>query len=924
MQRTKGVLSILLLVGAVAGCSQSSVQEHLDRGRSYLAEGQLRSAVIEFKNALQLDPGNPEARFELGRTYLTLGDNRFAVKELERALDLGYAEDEILPPLLQAKVDLGLVNEVLGTLDGLDRLSPELLVIRGHAELLAGDDAQAREAFATALAQNASLGQAYIGLALLALGENGPETALEWLLKGAEADPGNRRLWLVYADVRLMLDDRAGARLAFERAAALPGGDRIPQLGLVRLLLVEERYEEARDRLSDELARDGDHTGFNYFMALCDYHDGHYDEARSRLQVVQSKNPDHLLAMLLMGNVQYQLGNMNQASQNLARYVARNPGDLRAKKVLAAAYMASGSPADAVEVLGPQARALEDAESRRLLGSAYLATGDYFLATEQFDAALAIEPKGTDTRTRLAVSLLNLGETDAGVARLEEAVELNEASADDTTLLIITYIRQGKLDEAAEAARRFSEREPKNPQAYNMLGAVAMEKGDTAEASVAFERALELDPGFAPAAINLAKLANANGNADEVERLFTELLKHHENNLTALMELARLAVARSDVAEATSLLTQARQAHPTSVRPPLALARLALQSGDSKRALKLAIELVEMAVNDPDVRLVAAQASMANGLTVDASRHLEAIQAMNLSDSTDPEFFARVASAQRRVDQFEYAQINFQKALDGGLKNPLVCLGLAEAALHNEDPDTAQRAIRLLADSDSLPAGAVSSLAGDAYVLKGQDDEAIRSYREAVDAGHVPAIVSLAAAIGRRDGAGAEIEFLRSEVSANAEYLPARRRLAERDLVVGNYDRAIEEFESLREVAGDPEVLNNLAWLYFRQGDARAIPLAREAYELAPDDPNVADTLGWALVNTNGNLAEGIRHLEKAADNNPPNPTILYHLAYSYAENGQMAKAVATVDRALALGDFPERPEAEALLAKSTSALSET
>lgn len=45
-----------------------------------------------------------------------------------------------------------------------------------------------------------------------------------------------------------------------------------------------------------------------------------------------------------------------------------------------------------------------------------------------------------------------------------------------------------------------------------------------------------------------------------------------------------------------------------------------------------------------------------------------------------------------------------------------------------------------------------------------------------------------------------------------------------------------------------PVALNNLAWLYLERGDPRALVLAKQAYQVAPDNPQVIDTYHQALA----------------------------------------------------------------------------
>ncbi|WP_106640821.1 tetratricopeptide repeat protein [Allosphingosinicella vermicomposti] len=78
--------------------------------------------------------------------------------------------------------------------------------------------------------------------------------------------------------------------------------------------------------------------------------------------------------------------------------------------------------------------------------------------------------------------------------------------------------------------------------------------------------------------------------------------------------------------------------------------------------------------------------------------------------------------------------------------------------------------------------------------------------------------------------------------------------------------------------------LNNLAYSYAAIGkyDA-AIPLARQALAGVPNDPAALDTLGWALVKSGRDKAEGLRLLEKAAALSPADEAIAAHVKMARA-----------------------------------------
>ena len=108
--------------------------------------------------------------------------------------------------------------------------------------------------------------------------------------------------------------------------------------------------------------------------------------------------------------------------------------------------------------------------------------------------------------------------------------------------------------------------------------------------------------------------------------------------------------------------------------------------------------------------------------------------------------------------------------------------------------------------------------------------------------------------------------------------------------------------------------LNNLAWLYYTQGDERALETARKAQAAMPGNGSVLDTLGWILVEA-GELEEGISVLTNAVERSDAHPTVRYHLAEGYARSGDTDAAKAILTEILANSEnFDGRSDAERLL----------
>jgi Tfp pilus assembly protein PilF len=65
-------LALFAAIGIIAiGCGspEQKKAKHIKKGDSYLAEGRVREATIEYKNAVQIAPGDPEGHYKLGLIY---------------------------------------------------------------------------------------------------------------------------------------------------------------------------------------------------------------------------------------------------------------------------------------------------------------------------------------------------------------------------------------------------------------------------------------------------------------------------------------------------------------------------------------------------------------------------------------------------------------------------------------------------------------------------------------------------------------------------------------------------------------------------------------------------------------------------------------------------------------------------------------
>jgi Tfp pilus assembly protein PilF len=84
-------LAVALSLAAVSGCggAQARKARHLEKGQAYLAAGNDDKARVEFQNARQIDPKDPEALYELGVIAERMGNPRQAAQFYQGAIDVG-------------------------------------------------------------------------------------------------------------------------------------------------------------------------------------------------------------------------------------------------------------------------------------------------------------------------------------------------------------------------------------------------------------------------------------------------------------------------------------------------------------------------------------------------------------------------------------------------------------------------------------------------------------------------------------------------------------------------------------------------------------------------------------------------------------------------------------------------------------------
>jgi Tfp pilus assembly protein PilF len=161
------------------------------------------------------------------------------------------------------------------------------------------------------------------------------------------------------------------------------------------------------------------------------------------------------------------------------------------------------------------------------------------------------------------------------------------------------------------------------------------------------------------------------------------------------------------------------------------------------------------------------------------------------------------------------------------------------------------------------------------------------------------------------------IQLLESWLQSHPDDNVSRHKLAQGFIATEKYDDARKIYEALRaDGTEDVVLLNNLASVYQRLGDKRALSTAELAYKRAPEVSSVLDTYGWILIE-NDKPEDGLALLREAFARFSTGPEIRYHIGLALLKIGKVEEAAEEIEAALDSNTaFTDIAAAKALLAR--------
>lgn len=925
-RRARALLAVLIAAAAwTAQAADPKASKYYEDALQRYEREDYAGAIIQLKNALQIDSRQLPVQVLLGRALQASGDLLAAEVAYTEALRLGVNRSEVVVPLAQTLVGQGRPGALMGdqrfATAGLPpAVQARLLVVLAGAHSDLGDTREALKTIEAARALDPRSAESWLaevpirirarqfsearGAADRALALQPGSAEALYLRGSASHAAGELAAALAQYDAALKADPRHLESL-LARAGILFDQGRLPEAG---------RDVEAARRSAPKDPR------ARYLGALLAERAGDNQAARAALAEVTNlldPVPTEFMRfrpqlLILGGLAHYGLGQFEKAKPYLETLQKQQTGN-PAVKLLAQIHLHDKNDDRAIEVLDAYLRSQPaDSQAQILLASAHMNQGRHARAAQVLQEAL----KAGDSpqlNTALGLSLVRGGKAGDALAPLEAAYKRDPSQTRAGAALAVLYMRAQQPRRAAELAASLIKREPGSAEFHNLLGTARGQLGDSARARASFEQALKLDPAFAPAELNLARLAIAQGALDAAAAHLGRVLARDDKHVEALVEMGLLAERRGQIAEATRWLQKAADhSAPGDVKPDLMLMAHHLR-GDRVAAAQETVKKLNLKAPD-NLSVLMANAKVALAAQDRAGARLYLTRASRGAEF-DSDAQVQVAYMQLQAQDAKGAQYSLSKALQAAPEHLAAQALMVEAELALGEPVRAEESARSLAAR--YPKRAVGHLlVGDVAIARGQWQAAIDAYRRAQQLEPNSAhLLRLHRALAARDPAAAR-QLAEQWLKTHPEDLAVRRALADGHARGGDMAAARSAYEAvLARQPDDADALNNYAHVLLALKDPQgALKAADRALALRPDTAHVIGTAGWAAFKA-GQADRALQLLRDARLRDPGNDETRFYLATVLASTGRKTEARQELEAALRGGQrLASVKEAEQLL----------
>ena len=584
-------LTIVVLVIAITpACSadqETKKRQFVAAGDDFASRERFKEALVEYRNAVQVDPMWGDARLKLAGAYERVGDGANALNEYVRAADL-------LPNdvALQLKTGVYLiaarrVDDALARADAALRLQPgnvEAHILRGNALGGLNNFDQALKEIEEAVRLDPASGATYTQLGLVESARGRQVEAEAAFRRAITLDPSRIGARLALANFYWAAGRIGEAGETLESTLQMAPKDEETNHAMAIFSLATGRVREAEQYLKQLVSINGAPTAQ---FTLADYYIATHrsSEAISILTPITSRPKAPAEARQRLARAYMSAGMPDKAHGLINELLVESPGDPEAHLLKGQLALQENKPDEAIaSVKAAVVAAPASAEAQFVLGRVYAARGDRAGAENAFREVLKINPAAAAAQTELSILQLASGAASASLLNAEAAVK-NQPDRLDTRLALVRSLLAAKqLDRAQRELQPLLITHANVPAVLVQSAVLAASRNDPSGARATFEKALAADPNSLEALGGMLALDLNAKNFGAARERVTKKLDSGPITAPMLLLAARTYGSANDLPAAERVLRQAIQMDATLLPAYSMLGQIYLEQGKLDQA----------------------------------------------------------------------------------------------------------------------------------------------------------------------------------------------------------------------------------------------------------------------------------------------------------------------------------------------------
>ena len=619
-------------------------------------------------------------------------------------------------------------------------------------------------------------------------------------------------------------------------------------------------------------------------------------DAEARIQRILVTDPDHEDALFTLAASQAQAGRVEDAEKYLKEALKKSPGNLRSTIALALVKVSQRDLPAAEEILKNAVRQSPDSLDALVALATLLSAMDRFSEAEPlFTKAIGVNSDSTDALIGLGTVQLKIGKKKLADETFRRAARAPNSSA--PLAHVVFLIRENRRPEAIGELEEMVRTNPQNRVARTALVAAYLAANRRADAEAILKTTLEKNPRDVHALLQRGQL-NLRGQR------FDDALANFDKALSIESELAQGHYLRSKVfwAKGDDLkrkqeLVLGLKFAPDSMNVRFDLADAQLRAHNPKEALQTLNEAPDHQKRTLPFLIAYNWALIGIGEPGEARKGVDRA----LATSRHPQLLLQDGLLRLAVRNYTGGRAVLEEALREKPEDLWALRMVVQSYLAENRRDEAAR--RIQQQVQQRPGSLDLQMFWARWLL---DDQQKVAARKAVDAAAAanpksaaPLLLAASLDLGERQLAGARTSVQRA-LKLDDQNVSAYVLAGQVEEASGNSGDAATHYRKAIALDGSNVIaLNNLAFVlsHYAASLDEALALARRAKELAPERPEIIDTLGWLYYNK-GLYELAAKELEGALAK-APWPVIQFHLGLTYNRLGKTEQGARLLTTAL-------------------------